>query len=377
VKLRRRLLALGVAAGLATVGTVIALPEPTSAHGAMQIAGSRTWLCYEDGLTSTGQIIPNNPACAAAVAQSGTNSLYNWFAVANRDGATSGMMQGFIPDGKICSGNSNYYDFSGFDLARNDWPETHLTAGASIQVQYNKWAAHPGTFRLYVTKQGWNDTAPLSWDEMNLTAFSSATDPPSVGNPGTVSSYYYWNATLPTGLTGHHIIYSVWARSDSTETFYGCSDVVFDGGSGQVTGVGPGGSTGSPTPTASATRTSSPTPTASATRTSSPTPTGSGGGPAGCTATYAVASSWGGGFQGNVTVKAGSAAISKWTVRWTFAGNESITQIWNGTLSAAGTLQTVTNLNYNGALSAGGTTSFGFLANGTPGQVSNLTCSTT
>jgi predicted carbohydrate-binding protein with CBM5 and CBM33 domain len=377
VKLRRRLLAMGVVAGLATVGALVALQLPATAHGAAQIPGSRTWLCYEDGLTSTGQIIPNNPACAAAVAQSGTNSLYNWFAVGNRNGATSGMMQGFIPDGKLCSGDSNYYDFSGFDLARNDWPETHLTAGATIQIQYNKWAAHPGTFRLYVTKQGWNDTAPLSWDEMNLTPFSSSTDPPSVGNPGTTSSYYYWNATLPTGLTGHHIIYSVWARSDSTETFYGCSDVVFDGGSGQVTGVGPGGSTGSPTPTASATRTNSPTPTASATRTSSPTPTGTGGGTAGCSATYTVSSSWSGGFQGNVTVKAGSAAIHSWKVSWTFGGNETITQIWNGTLSSAGSLQTVTNVSYNGALSAGGTTSFGFLANGTASQVSNVSCSAT
>jgi hypothetical protein len=43
--------------------------------------------------------------------------LCNWFAVGNRSGATSGQTVGFIPDGKLCIGNSNYYDFSGFDLA--------------------------------------------------------------------------------------------------------------------------------------------------------------------------------------------------------------------------------------------------------------------
>jgi chitin-binding protein len=50
-----------------------------------------------------------------------------------------------------------------------------------------------------------------------------------------VDGYYYWDAALPAGLTGRHVIYSVWTRSDSTETFYGCSDVVFDGGNGEVT----------------------------------------------------------------------------------------------------------------------------------------------
>ncbi|MFD1051407.1 lytic polysaccharide monooxygenase, partial [Kibdelosporangium lantanae] len=214
---------------------------PAQAHGAMMVAGSRTFLCYEDGITSTGQVVPQNPACQSAVGQSGTNSLYNWFAVGNRSGATSGGTVGFIPDGKLCSGNSNYYDFFGFDQASADWPKTHLTSGADIQFKYNKWAAHPGTFRLYVTKDGWNPNRPLTWADMEAVPFSTATDPASVGGPGSVSSYYYWNARLPANKTGNHIIYSVWARSDSTETFYGCSDVTFDGGHGEVTGIGAGG----------------------------------------------------------------------------------------------------------------------------------------
>src|SRR5579885_878376 len=183
---------------------------------------------------------------------------------------TSGETSGLIPDGKLCSGNSNYYDFSGFDQASSYWPVTHLTAGATIQIQYNKWAAHPGTFSLYVTKTGWDPTKPLTWSELQATPFSTATLPPSVGSAGSASSYYYWNATLPSGLTGRHIIYSIWARSDSTETFYGCSDVVFDGGTGQVTGLGPG--SGPPPPSVP------------------------------CTAAYSVTSSWSGGFQGQVTI---------------------------------------------------------------------------
>src|SRR5436309_467863 len=81
------------AASLAAAAIAVTVPQTAQAHGAMQVLGSRTWLCYKEALTSTGQLIPNNPACSAAIAQSGSTSLYNWFAVARRDGATSGLTQ--------------------------------------------------------------------------------------------------------------------------------------------------------------------------------------------------------------------------------------------------------------------------------------------
>src|SRR2546429_312298 len=96
----------------------------------------------------------------------------------------------------------------------------------------------PGTMSLYITKDGWDPSKPLTWSEINPTPFTTVTNPPSVGDPGSISSYYFWNATLPAGKTGYHVIYSVMARTDSTETFYGCSDVMFDGGNGEVTGIG-------------------------------------------------------------------------------------------------------------------------------------------
>ncbi len=337
--------ALWGAVAVAITASVVSA-TPASAHGAMLMPGSRTYLCYEDGLTSTGQIIPQNPACQAAVASSGVTPLYNWFAVGNRSGTTSGETSALIPDGKLCSGNSNYYDFSGFDQASSYWPVTHLTAGATIQIQYNKWAAHPGTFSLYVTKTGWDPTKPLTWSELQSTPFSTATLPPSVGSAGSASSYYYWNATLPSGLTGRHIIYSIWARSDSTETFYGCSDVVFDGGTGQVTGLGPG--SGPPPPSVP------------------------------CTAAYSVTSSWSGGFQGQVTItNPNTTTINSWTASWDLANSETITSAWNGTLSQAGTLATVKSASWNSQLAPSASTSFGFTANysgsGTP-PVPTVSC---
>ncbi|HKT05548.1 MAG TPA: glycoside hydrolase family 6 protein [Rugosimonospora sp.] len=83
-----------------------------------------------------------------------------------------------------------------------------------------------------------------------------------------------------------------------------------------------------------------------------------------CGAAFQTVSSWQGGFQGQVTVTAGASAISSWTVTWTLASGQSISQLWNGTLAVNGSAVTVTNVSWNGALAARGTAQFGFSAAG-------------
>jgi alpha-L-fucosidase len=127
-----------------------------------------------------------------------------------------------------------------------------------------------------------------------------------------------------------------------------------------------------PSPTATASATASATATASASATSSP-PSG------GATATYAVSSSWPGGFQGQVTVTAGASAINGWRVSWAFPNDQAITQIWNGTYTQNGANVTASNVSYNGSLAPGASTTFGFLANvgGTNNPPTTLAVTTT
>jgi cellulase/cellobiase CelA1 len=80
-----------------------------------------------------------------------------------------------------------------------------------------------------------------------------------------------------------------------------------------------------------------------------------------CTATYAITGQWSGGFQAAVTVTAGSSAISGWTVGWTFANGQTVTQSWNATIAGSGASVTARNVSYNGALGANATAQFGFL----------------
>jgi mannan endo-1,4-beta-mannosidase len=112
-----------------------------------------------------------------------------------------------------------------------------------------------------------------------------------------------------------------------------------------------GGPTGEPT----GTPTTGPTQTPTAQPTTPP--------PArGCTAAYRVIGQWQGGFQAEVTVTAGSAAISAWTVGWNWANGQQIQQSWNTTVTTSGAAVTARNAGYNGALGAGANTTFGFLA---------------
>jgi mannan endo-1,4-beta-mannosidase len=82
----------------------------------------------------------------------------------------------------------------------------------------------------------------------------------------------------------------------------------------------------------------------------------------GCTAAYTVGGQWGTGFQGAVTVTAGSAAITGWTVTWTWPDGQRFTNTWNASVSGTGDAVTARNMPYNGSLAAGASTSWGFTA---------------
>jgi len=81
-----------------------------------------------------------------------------------------------------------------------------------------------------------------------------------------------------------------------------------------------------------------------------------------CHVGYSITNSWSGGFQVALSIgNTGTTAISNWTLTWTFANGQKVTQFWNGNESQSGANVTVTNMSYNGTIAAGGTyTAAGF-----------------
>jgi hypothetical protein len=85
-----------------------------------------------------------------------------------------------------------------------------------------------------------------------------------------------------------------------------------------------------------------------------------GGGGGGCHVTYQP-NQWPGGFTANVTIaNTGSTAINGWTLAFTFPGDQKITNTWSGVTTQSGQNVSVTNVGYNAAIPAAGSTSFGF-----------------
>jgi hypothetical protein len=71
---------------------------------------------------------------------------------------------------------------------------------------------------------------------------------------------------------------------------------------------------------------------------------------------------WDTGFVANIVVRnGGSTAIDGWTLRFSFPGNQRVSNAWNAAPSGAPPAVVLTNLSYNSVITAnGGTQSMGF-----------------
>ncbi|MEV4742389.1 cellulose binding domain-containing protein [Streptomyces sp. NPDC049555] len=93
-----------------------------------------------------------------------------------------------------------------------------------------------------------------------------------------------------------------------------------------------------------------------------------------CTAAYRVTDSWNGGFEAEVTVRAGAREIGGWTVEWTLAPGQRVTRLWNGTLSVSGQQVVVRNVSHNATVPARRSVTFGFSVSGPAAKAPSLSC---
>ncbi|AVV44960.1 chitin-binding protein [Streptomyces sp. P3] len=217
---------------------------PAQAHGAPTDPVSRVYACSPEGGADAG-----SAACRAALRANGT-SFAAWDNLRVAD--VNGRDRQTVPDGRLCSGGLAAY--RGLDLARADWPSTRLTPGGTLRMTYASTIAHEGTFKLYLTKPGYDPSKPLTWSDLPERPFAE------VRNPALTNGAYRFTAKLPADRTGRQVLYTIWQNSSTPDTYYSCSDVVFP----QTVTEGKARST----PTSRASATSAPR-----TASSSPSPT--------------------------------------------------------------------------------------------------------
>jgi Glycosyl hydrolase family 12/Cellulose binding domain len=255
-------------------------------------------------------------------------------------------------------GSSNAYDVA-YDIWVNQTP---TTSGQPNGTEIMVWLNHNGSVQPFGSEVASNVSlgghtyniwygTQSSWDTVTYDMTSGST---SVSNLDV--------GTLAQNSVSRGYTKSSWYLIDVEAGFE-----LWQGGAGLATNsfsVSINGSSPSPSPSPSPT-TTSPSP--------SPSPSSSGTGT--CSGTYSVVNSWPGGFQGQVVVKnTGSGTLNGWSLRWTFPGSQTITNLWNGSYTQSGNTVTVSNASYDGSLAPGATATVGFTATGPSASPSSLSC---
>ena len=224
-------------------------------------------------------------------------------------------------------------------------PDTSLTASDTLPP------SQPGTPSVSsVSSSG----ATLSWGASAagtnaLTGYRVYELAPATGLVATTTSPSYTLTGLTAGTAYAYVVEAIDSQDRTSQfatpaTFY----------------TGTPGASPSPSPTPSPTPT--PTPAPSPTPTPTPSPTSSSSpGALSCSAAYSLVNSWSGGFQAQLTLtNTGGAAISPWTLTWTFPGDQQITDLWNAAYTQSGEQVTVTAESYDASIAPAASVTVGF-----------------
>ncbi len=264
--------------------------------------------------------------------------------------------------------NLNQTTQGGQDVAYDIWLSTDPNLGnANPTDEVMVWLDHTGSIQPVGSQQTTASIGGTSWNlweggvsgwQVHSFVRTSTTTSSSLN----LADFFNYLITSR-GLSSSKYLMSVEA---GTEVFTGAGTLnttaysVSIGGGSTPTPT-PGRSTPTPIPTSTPAHTPTPvTPTPAPTTTATPG--------ASCSVHYTVTSQWQGGFGGSIVIpNTGTTTLSGWSLAFSFANGQVITQLWNGSYTQSGGAVTVTNLSYNGTLAPGATVNPGFNAswNGT------------
>jgi len=288
---------------------------------------------------------------------SGQNAGYNANDPTTSYRYTTAMVEGESNQWAILGGNAQSgglsTDFSGPRPA--GYNPMHKEGAIILGIGGDNSDGSAGTFYEGVMTSGYPSAATESAVQANIVAAGYGSSA-STGNTVTVT-----NPGSQTGAVGTAASVQIHASdSASGQTLtYSASGLPAGLSINSATGLisGTPTSAGTSDVTVTATDTTGASGSAAFTWTVSSGSTGGGA----CQVVYSTQSQWAGGFVAGITVtNTGGSAISGWTLKFTFPGDQQITDTWNGSSSQSGENVTITNASYNGAIAAGGNASLGF-----------------
>ncbi|MFG3067227.1 lytic polysaccharide monooxygenase auxiliary activity family 9 protein [[Kitasatospora] papulosa] len=187
-----------------------------SAHGSVVDPASRNygcWLRWGDDFQNPA-MEQEDPMCWQAW-QADPNAMWNWNGL-YRNGS-GGDFPAAVPDGQLCSGGrteSGRYD--SLDSV-GAWKATDITDDFTVKL-YDQASHGADYFQVYVTRQGFDPAAEaLTWRDLQLVAETGRYAP----------SQNYEIPVTTSGLSGRHVVYTIWQASHMDQTYFLCSDVNF------------------------------------------------------------------------------------------------------------------------------------------------------
>ena len=260
-------------------------------------------------------------------------------------------------------------------------PTATPSAGGACSVDYNVVNEWGNGMQLDVTITNNDSTAVSGWTlewvhvaGQQVTSGWNATISQSGNNVTASNPASHWNGTI--GANGGTVAFGLQGTHTGSvvvPTTFILNGVACGGSPPPTatsvpptaTSVVPTATSVPPTATSIAPTATSVPPTATSvppTATSVP-PTATPGSGSTCRVDYTVTNQWSSGFNAEITIhNDGSSAINGWTLDYTFPGNQSIVNLWNGSHTQSGANVSVDNASYNGTIATGGSVSFGFQA---------------
>ncbi|KOR76924.1 lytic polysaccharide monooxygenase [Paenibacillus solani] len=194
----KNLIIAGSAMLLMTLLMVI-FADKASAHGYIESPASRAYLC------KLGQ----NTDCGAIVYE--PQSLE----------APKGWPNAGPADGKIASAGGAFPKLDEQSATR--WSKVNISPGTTT-FQWKLTANHAtASWKYYITKDGWDQNAPLAKSAFDLTPFCS------ISYGGAKPPVDYASTCNVPAKSGYHIILAVWEVADTPNAFYNVLDVNFTG----------------------------------------------------------------------------------------------------------------------------------------------------
>ncbi|MFJ4083049.1 lytic polysaccharide monooxygenase [Streptomyces iakyrus] len=186
------------------------------AHGSVVDPASRNYGCWlrwgNDHLNPA--MAQQDPMCWQAW-RADPNAMWNWNGL-YRNGS-GGNFQAVVPNGQLCSGGRTEGGrYNSLDTV-GAWKTTDITGNFTVKL-YDQASHGADYFLVYVTRQGFDPTTrPLTWNDLQLVKRTGRYAP----------SQNYEIPVSTSGLSGRHIVYTIWQASHMDQTYFLCSDVNF------------------------------------------------------------------------------------------------------------------------------------------------------